>query len=64
MRWHKGRLSTFHRAHKMKKKISAAANYSQVDEREADRKRKKSLLPAAWEEVEVADLFPTPRLGT
>lgn len=45
----------------MKKKISAAANYSRADEREADRKRRKSLLPAAWEEVEVADLFPTPR---
>lgn len=40
------------------KKISAAANYSRADEREVDRKRRKSLLPAAWEEVEVADLFP------
>lgn len=45
------------------KKISAAANYSRADEREADRKRRKSLLPAAWEEVEVGDLFPHTPIG-
>lgn len=62
MRWHKGRLSTFHRAHKMKKKsLLRLITAELMKEKRTERGENPFFLPPGrrWRSP---TFFPTPRL--